>query len=43
MKKWNIIRILGFLAALILITFGSFDNVRRSLKLAGERIKRIKE
>jgi len=40
MKKWNTIRILGFLAALILITFGSLENVLRSIKLAGERFKR---
>jgi len=43
MKKWNAIRLLGFLAALILITFGSFDNMRRSIRLAGERFKRKEE
>jgi len=43
MKKWSAIRILGFLAALILITFGSFDNVGRSLRLVGERLKRKEE
>lgn len=43
MKKWNILRIVGFVAALVLIVFGSLDNVMRSIRLVGERLKRKEE
>jgi len=38
MKKWTAIRLLGAVAAIGLIAFGSIDNLYRTIKFALERV-----
>ncbi|HEX9007810.1 MAG TPA: hypothetical protein VF837_00950 [Patescibacteria group bacterium] len=34
MKKWNLLRVTGLIAAAVLITFGSVGNFWRTMKTA---------
>jgi hypothetical protein len=40
MKKWSYIRIVGLLAAVVLIVFGGIDNTWRTVKFGLERFFR---
>lgn len=38
MKKWNFIRGVGLIVAMLLIAFGGLENLGRSMKLLWNRI-----
>lgn len=38
MKKWTLVRIMGMVAAMALIAFGSIGNVLRTIKFALEKV-----
>jgi hypothetical protein len=43
MKKWNLLKAIGFIGAMFLIVFGTLGNLIRTVKLAWQRIDRRDE